>query len=256
MNQPGEPPPETPKQVQELLDEISRIQGVEPTLLQPNSRHWQIKFTLPPSDQVPEEINCTLDVKRTPTGRITKPTITVTHAGVTGTLPDWDQFVASLNKNMTGPTAVPEMPDERPLQNAPSQVRRQFEAFRSALGPDANVRVGRQGEYWVLGIDHSSCDCDRAGCDHGFALRMYFRRKGQSWRVDEGRFCALLLGVDMSDQWRNGQATLSQRIAALLAGRLPDTSGKPNHGPPSGSSSATPGTANSVTVRKNTVIRN
>lgn len=250
--------PVTPKQVLDLIEEIRCFKGIEPELQQVNPRHWRITFTLPPIEEMPAGLDVVLDVKRSPTGRVTKPQATVSHPGGQGTFSDWHKMMTAFYKSQVAVT-IPDIAVERPVESAPAQVRRQYNELIATRpqgdgqSPVPNIRVGREDSAWVIGVDYYPCGCEGFGCEHGYSVRLYYVRKGDVWRPDRKRLQVVIRSLDVSEQWRE---RIEIKLATLLSGGMSDTG--TGSASPLGSrdiSSTPAGTPNSVAVRKSTVRR-
>ncbi len=236
MSGPQDPAPYRPPAVQFALDEIWEVTGYQAQAEQLTNGRWRVTLDT-------GRIHVTYDQKQTRSGRFVQCGSTLTIDGQSREIADDIYELARIIRDPDGLAPpelmeLPPMPVERPIGEAPARIQGLYKTIiehigREAPGEDFDLRIGRRGGRWTIGLDQGRT-----------ALRLIFGRGPSDKPL---RIELVINGVDHSAEIGNS----IEEAMAHFGTDDEDTTGPPQTigQPKSGARS------NAVETRKSTVIR-
>lgn len=215
-----------PKQVRRTVRALAQHLGLDPVVTAPQDGTWLVAVAT-------ERVEITVTFARARSGQTGQTGSTLSVDGTPRELANNYTQLAWIFANPDGTRDLGPLPEAVPMEDAPRIVRDEFGLFARHLPPEY-LRLGRnEGGQWVIAISMPQAE-----------FRMRYQRKGKGWRT----YTDLVLdGVDRTHEFAGD---IKKIIAALLGSTADSPAAPPSTG------SVAPSTrANSVEVRRATVIR-
>lgn len=222
---------EPPEAVRNYGRRLRRATGIEPVMTRETSRRWRVSVAN-------DRVESVAVFRRSPAGKWNQQkgeTNNYIDSHPIGTVPN-SKALRKLfgDPDNTGIAQPTPMPADADPDHAPAEVRAGYRMFADKFGD--NVRLGRRGNVWVIGVDlHSD--------EHSMSMRANLSPSGDI-KVE-----VILDGKDRTEEVDNDMS----KAMALMTGNGPGNSTGPpvpNKGGPSG-----PARSNAVETRRHSVMR-
>jgi hypothetical protein len=221
--------PYVPFAAVQLLHELYKATGHEATITRVNCRRWQLTLAT-------DRVCLKVDFKSGYRGRVRKTKTMLEVDGKPRTLAKGIEHIAKVFRDPDAQDAIEPMPPLSSPSDVPMQIQGDYQRIARSIDDDKlTVQLGGQGSRWTIGLEGDNA-----------SLRLNYKPgRGRGWRAN---LQLVIDGQDYSGEVMNNLA----KALELLGGKAPEGNAAQSINKPGGPA----GTANSVSVRRATVIRN